>query len=42
MSIRNVPSTLPDPEYIRALEAELADLRALIERIRLDSISQRR
>ena len=36
MAIRNVESTLPDDQYIRALEAELAELRSTVEALRGD------
>jgi hypothetical protein len=32
MPIRNVRSTLPDPEYVKALEEELRELRKVAER----------
>lgn len=32
MPIRNVRSTLPDEEYVKALEAELRALRTIAER----------
>ncbi len=31
MPIRNVVSTLPDQQYVAALEAELAELRKMVE-----------
>ena len=31
MAVKGVQSILPDPNYVRALEQELAELRSLIE-----------
>lgn len=42
MPVKNVRSTLPDPEWIQAVETELAELRSLIAQLRLDVIGQRR
>lgn len=36
MPINNVTSTLPDQEYIRELENELAEMKAAIQRISQD------
>lgn len=35
-------SSLPDEKYIRALEQEIAELRNLVERMRLDIVEARR
>jgi hypothetical protein len=42
MSINNVESTLADPAYIAALEKELRDIRAEMERMRSDIVEARR
>jgi uncharacterized protein involved in exopolysaccharide biosynthesis len=42
MPINNIVSTLNDPEYIRALENELAALRAEIARLRSEVSDMRR
>lgn len=42
MPIRNVESTLPDREYIAALEQELTELRGLVEQLKQDMVEARR
>lgn len=41
MAIRNVESTLPDRKYVMALESELADLRADVERMKQELAARR-
>ena len=36
MAIRHVVSTLPDQKYVAALEAELRELRQMIEKLQGD------
>lgn len=42
MAIRNVISTLPDKEYIAALERELFELRQIVERLAQNERNQSR
>jgi hypothetical protein len=42
MAINNVTSTLPDPEYIKQLEKELRELRAIAEQAQQTAIAAHR